>query len=42
LDLTKRLKSGGQILEITILDHIIITSETYFSFSDEGILLILQ
>jgi hypothetical protein len=25
-----------RILEITVLDHIIITSESYFSFADEG------
>ncbi len=41
LALTKKLKSGGQILEIQILDHIILTSESYFSFADEGILQII-
>ncbi|MBL7914732.1 MAG: hypothetical protein JNL49_06765 [Bacteroidia bacterium] len=38
LDLTKKLKSGGQIPEIQILDHTILTTELYFSFADEGIL----
>ena len=38
LNLTKELKNGGQILEIQILDHIILTSESYFSFADEGII----
>src|SRR5690606_30713498 len=38
LKLTKRLKDGGQYLEISVLDHIIVTSEGYYSFADEGLL----
>jgi len=38
LDLTRKIKEGCKILEITLLDHIIITSEKYFSFADEGLL----
>jgi DNA repair protein RadC len=38
LELTKKLKNGGQILEIQILDHIILTTESYFSFADEGVI----
>jgi DNA repair protein RadC len=38
IDLTKKLKEAGRFLEIQILDHIIITSEKYFSFADEGLL----
>ena len=38
IDLTKKLSAGGRILEITVLDHTIITSESYFSFADEGLL----
>jgi DNA repair protein RadC len=38
IDLTKKLAAGGRILEITALDHIIIFSESYFSFADEGLL----
>jgi len=36
--LTKKLKSGGSLLDINILDHIILGDETYFSFADEGLL----
>jgi DNA repair protein RadC len=36
--LTKELKDAGNFLQIPILDHIIITSESYFSFTDEGLL----
>lgn len=36
--LTKKLKSAGKVLDIAVLDHIIMTSEGYFSFADEDIL----
>jgi DNA repair protein RadC len=36
IDLTKKLRDGGKLLDIQILDHIIITGEAYFSFADEG------
>ncbi|MEZ4801134.1 MAG: JAB domain-containing protein [Gelidibacter sp.] len=36
--LTKKLKSAGQYLDITLLDHIILTKDNYYSFSDEGLL----
>lgn len=38
IELTKKLSAGGRILEIAVLDHIIITSESYFSFAEEGLL----
>lgn len=38
ISLTKKLQSGGGLLEIQILDHIILTSESYYSFADDGIL----
>jgi DNA repair protein RadC len=34
--LTKRIKEGGKILEILLLDHVIITEESYYSYADEG------
>ena len=36
--LTKSIKQAGVFLEISILDHIIIAGESYFSFADDGIL----
>ena len=36
LSLTRKLKRAGENLEIYILDHIIVTSDNYFSFADEG------
>jgi len=38
IELTKRLKEAGKVLEIQLLDHVIITSEGYFSFADEGMI----
>lgn len=36
--LTKKLIAAGKFLDIKILDHIIITSGSYYSFADEGIM----
>jgi len=38
IDLMKKLTQGGKFLEISILDHIILTSESYFSFANEGLI----
>lgn len=37
-NLTRKLKTGGDYLDIKVLDHLIITQSAYFSFADEGIL----
>jgi DNA repair protein RadC len=31
------VKAAGALLDIKVLDHIIISSEGYFSFADEGL-----
>lgn len=36
--LTQKLKEACKLLEISLLDHLILTSEGYFSFADEGYL----
>lgn len=36
--LTKKLKTASESLDIKILDHLIVTEKSYFSFADEGIL----
>ncbi|MEZ4936523.1 MAG: JAB domain-containing protein [Crocinitomicaceae bacterium] len=36
LKLTSKLVEMSKLLDIVILDHIIITSESYYSFVDEG------
>jgi DNA repair protein RadC len=35
-DLTRKLKEGGKLLEISVLDHLIVTNHGYFSMADEG------
>jgi DNA repair protein RadC len=34
--LTRKVKEAGKLLEISVLDHIIVTTEGYRSFADEG------
>jgi len=36
--LTMKLKQAGESMDIRVLDHIIITEKTYFSFADEQLL----
>ncbi len=38
INLTKKLKLAAQTLEIKVLDHLIVTEKTYFSFADEKML----
>ena len=35
-DLTRQLKDGGKLLEISDIDHLILTAESYLSFADEA------
>lgn len=34
--LTKKLKAAGNLLDINVLDHLIITQDNYYSYVDEG------
>jgi DNA repair protein RadC len=38
IDLTRKIMEGGKVLEIQLLDHVIITNESYYSFADEGLI----
>lgn len=38
ISLTKKIKLGGEVLDVKVLDHLIITEKDYFSFADENIL----
>ncbi|MEJ6979419.1 JAB domain-containing protein [Pedobacter sp. P351] len=38
LNLTRKIKNGGELLDIAVLDHIILTADSYFSFADEGLI----
>ena len=37
-NLTKNLKDGGKVLDIALLDHIIVTSDSHLSFADKSLL----
>jgi len=37
-ELTQKIKCAGSYFDMKVLDHIILTSEAYFSFADEGLL----
>ena len=36
--ITCKIKDAGKILEIQVLDHLIVTSESFYSFADNGML----
>ncbi|WP_281755133.1 RadC family protein [Neptunitalea chrysea] len=37
-NLTQKISDAGLSLDIKVLDHLIVTEKTYFSFADEGLL----
>lgn len=36
--LTRKMKEAGAMLDISVLDHLIVSESRYFSFADEGLL----
>ncbi|WP_077920562.1 JAB domain-containing protein [Spirosoma sp. 209] len=36
--LTRKLKDGGKLLDIAVLDHLIVTPHSYLSFADDGLM----
>jgi DNA repair protein RadC len=38
ISITKKLKEAGALMDISLLDHIIITDGHYYSFADEGVI----
>jgi DNA repair protein RadC len=38
IELTRKLKEAGKVMEVQLLDHLIIAGKTYYSFADEGLL----
>jgi DNA repair protein RadC len=37
-ELTSKLKQAGSLMDIKLLDHLILTIDDYYSFSDEGLI----
>lgn len=38
ITLTNKLKDGGVLLDLKILDHLIISKDSFYSFADEGLM----
>ncbi len=38
IDITKKLRKAGESLDISVLDHLIISGNAYYSFADDGAL----
>lgn len=38
INITKEIKEAGKLMEIPLLDHIIVTSESFYSFADEELI----
>lgn len=38
ITITRKIKEAGKFLDIPLLDHMIFTSEKYYSLADEGLL----
>lgn len=38
IHLTRKLKDAGTLLDLPVLDHLIVSSEGFYSFADEGLI----
>jgi DNA repair protein RadC len=38
IELTNNFKKAGELLNINLLDHLIISTDSYYSFADKGML----
>lgn len=38
IDITRKARDGGKLIEIQVLDHIIIAGNEYYSFADKGMI----
>ena len=38
LNLTRKIQAAGELLDIAVLDHLIITTDGYLSFAEEGLI----
>lgn len=38
IDLTKKLVAAGKLLDISVLDHLIVGSDSFYSFADESLI----
>ena len=38
INITSKVKNAAKLLDIILLDHLILTEDTYYSFADEGLI----
>jgi DNA repair protein RadC len=38
INLTKKMVEAGKLLDVSVLDHLIVAENRYFSFADEGLI----
>ncbi len=38
INLTRKLKKAGEVMDVAVIDHLIIAGDGFYSFADEGIL----
>lgn len=38
INLTRKLQEGGKLLDIEVMDHLIVSKDSFYSFADEGLL----
>ena len=38
IEITRKIRDAGKCLDIPVLDHLILSSESYYSFADEGMM----
>ncbi len=38
IEITKKISEAGKIMDVKLLDHLIVTDATFYSFADEGLL----
>lgn len=38
IQLTKKIKEAANLMDILVLDHVIVSNESFFSFADEGLM----
>jgi DNA repair protein RadC len=36
IEITKQVKEAARLMRITVIDHLILTDTSYYSFADEG------
>ena len=36
INVTKKIKKAAQFMDVKVLNHLIITDQSYFSFADQG------